>query len=95
MKEVNNFVNRSVFYLFTSAVAALIWMAAGWVFGRVLSYSSLIVLVVLANLPWLITRVRSVEFPGVVKINFHKATEARTPPRLKDNDKRTRQRLDR
>jgi hypothetical protein len=94
MKEVNNFVNGSVFYLFTSAVAALIWLGAGWLFGSVLSYSSLIVLVVVANLPWLITRVRSVEFPGVVKINFHKATELRGRECFKDNDKRNRQRLD-
>ena len=81
-------MNRSAFYLIMSALAVLIWLGAGWLFGGALGYSSLIVLVIIANVPWLITRVRSVEFPGVVKINFHKATELPTRERCNYNDER-------
>ena len=63
-------VKKSVYCVLASAVAAILWLIAGWLLPGVLGVSSLLALLAAANAPMLAPRLRKVELPGGVKLYF-------------------------
>lgn len=63
-------VKKSVYCILASAVAAILWLVAGWLLPGVLGVASLLALLAAANAPLLAPRLRTVELPGGVKLHF-------------------------
>lgn len=63
-------VKKSVYFVLASAVAAILWLVAGWLLPGVLGVGSLLALLAAANAPLLAPRLRKVELPGGIKLHF-------------------------
>jgi hypothetical protein len=63
-------VKKSVYCVLASAVAAILWLVAGWLLPDVLGVGSLLALLAAANAPLLAPRLRTVELPSGVKLHF-------------------------
>lgn len=63
-------VKKSGYFVLASAVAAILWLVAGWLLPGVPGVGSLLALLAAANAPLLAPRLRKVELPGGIKLHF-------------------------
>jgi hypothetical protein len=70
-------VKNSGRHVITSVLALTVWLI-GNLFFPGLNYGSLLILLIVANWPWLVARITSIELPWGVKINFSQDDKSQT-----------------